>query len=539
MTKPGSDNTEASVRDKLQKVLEQATIPTLPVVAQKLVEMCQEDRAGMAEFARVIKSDGGLASRLLRVANSAYYGLRHKATTVDRAIGALGLKQVKSISLGFQLASSLGQGTAATFDAKAFWEQSLLRGVIARELARTYCPRRADEAFIIGLLQDCGIPFLAQAWSEAYITMLNDFSGSHSSLPQLENELFQFNHMAAAEMIVQEWRLPEILCLPLYAHHHRPESAPSQKELTQLCQISYFVATVPLDAADLLTEDHLALPDYCLSTFGLDCRDLKTMLQAAQQQFHTVAQLFSTILPEKVDPLALLGRANMLLSQINEDTTFKLLDIQAELDRLRANCALLVDSIEELTVQSETDKLTSLATRGIFERHVAVACNRVRTGEASLTLLFMDIDNFRQINNDHSHAAGDHVLCETANLLRKYFDDSGFVSRYGGDEFVVSIMGLSLPQATALTEAFMARVEQEPLTLPGSQDGADLHVSCSVGLIFCEPGADPGDCAALLKLADEKMYQAKNTGKKKMCFHVIPTTVPTESPVDDSPHYEI
>jgi HD-like signal output (HDOD) protein len=92
---------------KLAKLLRKGNVPTLPIVAQKLIELCKDDNANFAKFAQVIETDQGLSSRIMRVANSAYYGLRIKATTLKRAITALGLKYVRSISLGFHLANSL------------------------------------------------------------------------------------------------------------------------------------------------------------------------------------------------------------------------------------------------------------------------------------------------------------------------------------------------------------------------------------------------------------------------------------------------
>ena len=67
-------------REKLQQLLKEANVPTLPMVAQKLVELCNDDRADFSDFAQVIHSDPGLASRILRMANSAFSGLRYRAT---------------------------------------------------------------------------------------------------------------------------------------------------------------------------------------------------------------------------------------------------------------------------------------------------------------------------------------------------------------------------------------------------------------------------------------------------------------------------
>ena len=154
----GSDNLD-SRRAELEKLLDEANIPSLPQVACKLIQLCKEPNANFADFARVIESDIGLSSRLLRVVNSAFYGLRTKATNIERAINALGLKYVRSICLGFHLVDTLSRLAPAGFDMNLFWQESLLRAVIARqdclqELSRT--ARRSVSGRLVAELRHSG-----------------------------------------------------------------------------------------------------------------------------------------------------------------------------------------------------------------------------------------------------------------------------------------------------------------------------------------------------------------------------------------------
>ena len=177
--------TNTTGKSRLEILLAQGDVPTLPMVAQKLVDLCHDENVSFQELGRVIESDPGLAARLLRVANSAYYGLRHKVSTLDRVLGTLGLKYVKTIALGFHLATALSSLGGNAFNMHNFWRQSILRGALARLLAHQYCPRRQEEAFLIGLLQDCGIPFLAQALGTEYARIWNENQVSPGSLFRL------------------------------------------------------------------------------------------------------------------------------------------------------------------------------------------------------------------------------------------------------------------------------------------------------------------------------------------------------------------
>ncbi|MCK4629147.1 MAG: HDOD domain-containing protein, partial [Sedimentisphaerales bacterium] len=311
--------TELSGEARLDELLKKANIPTLPMVAQKLIELCKDDNANFSQFARVIETDQGMSSNLLRVANSAYYGLRNKATTLERAIRVLGLKYVQSISLGFHLATALNKFEAYGFDMADFWHRCVFRGVLARQIANHYCPDRSEEAFLIGLLQNCGIPFLVEAYGRQYAHLWHDCHNSQSSLFQLECELFKFDHVAASAVITKQWSLPDLLAQPIRNHHTRSKSQPSRDEKLQLGQIAYFVGTLSLNDPESLTKEDVSLAEYAGKVFGLDKSGLNKILQNTRQEFSSVSQLFADILPEKVDVTELLTQANSLLGGLTQE----------------------------------------------------------------------------------------------------------------------------------------------------------------------------------------------------------------------------
>jgi len=519
-----NDNTTKSDRSRrraLKKLLGTAKIPTLPMVAQKLVDLCRDDRANFKDFARVIETDQGLASRLLRVANSAYYGLRHKATTLDRAITALGLKYVKSIALGFHLATALNQFAATGFNMSVFWRENILRAVMGKQLAARYVPDKQDEAFLIGLLQNCGVPFLAQVLGAEYGMIWRECRGSHTSLLKLEQELFEFDHVKAAEMIVEHWALPELLAKPIRTHHRRGQTQPSDNEQVQLCQIGYFVGTLSLNNPDSLSEEDLKLPDYCRSVFGLNNKSFREILQQSHKEFQGVSQLFSNVLNEQVDVASLLTQANDLLSGLTDDGQQQAFDLQAEVTRLRSLCTILSNSLDESVAEAEIDSLTGLLGRGRLERSIETTVGMVHSGQSTLTALFIDVDDFKDINNSHGHVVGDEVLCTLARLLKKLFGGKGSVARYGGDEMVVILLGLKLKQAVTLTARLVEQIRQIKLPVQPESAGGSANISCSIGMLFCEAGSSPGSAARVLELADNQMYKVKKSGKNSFKFQAL------------------
>jgi len=506
----------------LNRRLENVKLPTLPAVAQKLVELCKDENAAFAQFARVIESDPGLASRLLQVTNSAYYGLRNKVTTLERAIGVLGLKYVKMTSLGFRLATTLSASSSGRFDLGDFWEQSLLRGVLARQLARQYCPARPDEAFLVGLLQNCGIPVLMELLGEPYLEMWRSGESSQASLYRLEREMFDVNHVQVAAVLTEQWSLPELLAAPIRNHHQPGELQPSTDEMRQLSQMGYFVGTLSWNKPAALSEDDLGLPEYAQRVFGLERKQLGAALERARQEFGNVAQLFGEILPDRAGVDKLVRQAHALLAGLSAEAVHNIFVLEEEVKRLRARCAGLTSSVDDFAKQAEKDDLTGLLLRAPLDRFLDNACWRVKSGETTLTVIFLDVDNFKDINNNHSHAAGDRVLQDLAMVMRGLFGEGGCVARYGGDEFVAALMGLPFRQALQLARGLVEKVRETQVPVRGEADkGAGLSISCSVGMLFCEAGAKPGNGARVMELADQQMYMVKRRGKNDVRFQVM------------------
>lgn len=509
-------------QQKLEKLLKRAEVPTLPIVAQKLVTICNDEHADFGDFAEVIQADPGLASRILRMANSAFYGLRHKATTLERAIGTLGLKNVKTISLGFHLASTLSKLSSEDgFDMQVFWQQNVLRGALAKELANNYCPARREEAFLVGLLQDCGVPFLVQAWGKTYAEFWGKGENSPSSLYQLEQELFGFDHVKAAETITAKWDLPDMLAAPIRAHHQRGPIQPNVEEQDKLAQIAYFVATLSLHNPDSLGEEDLQLTEYARQVFGLDNDDLRKLLLNSQEEFRKVAYLFTDILGENVDISELLTEARDLLVDIESDETRKRFDLEAELDRLKVNYDNLAKSVEESVLAAGKDDLTGLARRTELENYLNISCNRTQNDQSTLFVLFFDIDNFKHFNDQYGHGIGDRTIKSLADLLHRVFPQKACLARYGGDEFVVALAGLQFDQALTLSKLLLQRIREVVIPLRATDEQKELRVACSVGMVFCESGSQPGNAARLLELVDHQMYEAKRAGKNQLRYCIL------------------
>ena len=170
----------------------------------------------------------------------------------------------------------------------------------------------------------------------------------------------------------------------------------------------------------------------------------------------------------------------------------------------------LLDSQAELVRQATHDPLTGLWNRRALAAHLHARLQA--TGKDEVALLYIDLDDFKAVNDSLGHAAGDELLCSVSDQLRACTRGGDVVARLGGDEFAVLIEGDGA-SATSMAVAAGARI-LDALREPTVLDQGVVETSCSIGIAANEPGADAAE--AITRNADMAMYVAKRHGKHRM-----------------------
>ena len=173
-------------------------------------------------------------------------------------------------------------------------------------------------------------------------------------------------------------------------------------------------------------------------------------------------------------------------------------------DQLRDNVQLTLE-------MAITDSLTGLANRRYFDRHLATLVNQATGRGRHMSLLLVDIDHFKRINDTYGHPAGDSVLMEFSQRVRNAVRGIDLVGRYGGEEFVVAMPDTDANLAYSVGERLRSIISAEPFTVAGSEP---VTVTVSVG-IGCIEG--PSDTPAkLVERADAALYRAKRAGRNRV-----------------------
>ena len=246
-------------------------IATLPEVMARIIEVTENPENGANALFELIRRDPVLSSRLLRVVNSAFYGLPGQVAEVDRAITLLGMVQVRNVALATSVTnvfrSDRGLRPGVMRD---LWRHSVAVSVAARELARMAGDRHgAAEMFLTGLIHDIGLLLESQVFPAQLAEVLERSDLSQpGEFRAIEAQVIGATHEEFGEALVTGWRLPSRVCAAI-GHHHDPERAP--EAVRRHAMILYCADTlagqegIGLD----LGARHQALEEEHLATIGL------------------------------------------------------------------------------------------------------------------------------------------------------------------------------------------------------------------------------------------------------------------------------
>ena len=218
------------LKEKVQNIIQ---LPALPAIAVEVASLIDNPNTSVSRITQVISADQVLTAKVLKIANSPFYGFQKKISTLDFAIMVLGFDSLKEILISVSLISAFKKRQDKYFNSREFWEHSLASGIAARTLARQLGYRISGESFIAGLLHDIGILVTHQYFYEDYKRIVETVTEGKATFEDTEQGVLFATHGEIGGWLAERWNLPDQL-IEAIKFHHRPEMAERNPQLTAL-----------------------------------------------------------------------------------------------------------------------------------------------------------------------------------------------------------------------------------------------------------------------------------------------------------------
>jgi HD-like signal output (HDOD) protein len=221
-------------------------LPTMPEVLLKLNEVMAKADAASGDVAKVVAADPAVSTNILRIVNSAYYGLQVRVSSINLAISVMGFNMTKKVALKAAVFSSFGKRREKIqhFDPSAFWRHAVFAGVAAKSLASAssvFKDMHPEDAYIAGLLHDIGKIILMEKAAPRYLAMLRKAAQQGRPEAEVEVEDFGFTHADVGSVLAIKWSLPEDLAIAI-RYHHCPDRDPFHRSLSSLIHLADHLA---------------------------------------------------------------------------------------------------------------------------------------------------------------------------------------------------------------------------------------------------------------------------------------------------------
>ena len=195
-------------------------LPTLPTVVSKMIELVDNPKTSARSLTNLISTDQALTAKILKLANSAYYGFPREIATVNLAVVVLGFNTVKDMGLSLSVMDAFKSANEdGIFEMSDFWEHSIGCAVGAKMLARSLGYRVSSEAFVAGLLHDMGKVVISQYLREDFKKIINKVYKERCDLRIAEIEVLGVTHAKVGAWLAKKWNMPKCIVHSIEFHH--------------------------------------------------------------------------------------------------------------------------------------------------------------------------------------------------------------------------------------------------------------------------------------------------------------------------------
>lgn len=215
-------------------------IPALPEISRQVEALLDDDRVPLGKLAEVIEKDVALAVRIVKFANSPFYGTLSRVSSIDHALAILGLREVRAILMAVSVSRVFPAAKGSKdFDRAGFWRHSVATSQIAKYLARQFRVGREDTLFFAGLIHDLGKLVLDEYLHSRFQAIIRTVVQQHTTFSKAEKETVGVAHYHIAAKLLQKWQFPVNILMPIFFHH-----APWHDRNTGLLSTTLYLANI-------------------------------------------------------------------------------------------------------------------------------------------------------------------------------------------------------------------------------------------------------------------------------------------------------
>lgn len=275
---------DAILADIVKKIHD---LPALPTVVAELLSSIDQEDIDIDAIAAKIARDQALTAKTLRLANSSFYGMQHKVTTIQEAIAILGFRSVRTLITTTAITGSFSSAKSRLFNFRAFWRHSIATAVCAKQLAQRVKVNQ-DYAFTAGLLHDIGRLVLVTRYPEQYDVVLERRIADDSTIVAAERIVLGSDHAVVGRSLTAHWKFPADMQTAIADHHDLMHAG--ENMLTVLVH----VADAIVHALDLTGEEDDLVPVIAPAAWHkleLTEQSAAAVFKETEQQFEEICQI--------------------------------------------------------------------------------------------------------------------------------------------------------------------------------------------------------------------------------------------------------
>jgi len=348
-----------------------------------------------------------------------------------------------------------------------------------------------------------------------YLKVFDEKRTSRISTFEAERNIFGFDHMNVGSEILKKWGIPESIYLPI-EYHHRGNDCPTQLQNTvEILMLSDMSSSVYHSSKSI--EKFGELKQLLQNKLNVSDVEARQFIDSIANKTVEILSTFEIEASSMKPYSQILEEANEELGKLNLSYEQLVMQLKQEKMKVETLAKELKKANEKLRELAIRDDLTSLYNHRYFKELLDREMHRAERYSHVLSLIMIDIDYFKKINDTYGHPQGDITLRSIASLFRRVIRKSDTAARYGGEEFAIILPETDLQGAVSIAERLRKAVEESEIEF----EDQHIKVTISLGVTTYDPARNKKTKEEIIDAADRALYNSKQTGRNKLSIVIL------------------